>query len=78
MYYKCVPILSDLPANREWVKSGWNGLIVEDLSSNYISEAIKFYNDKIGMINRNIIMEKATINKSKENFRNVLLKIIKN
>ena len=78
MYYQCIPILSDLPANREWVKSGWNGLIVEDLSSNFILEAMKFYNDKIGMINRNIVMEKATINKSEENFRNVLLKIIKN
>ena len=26
----CLPVLSDLPANREWVQSGYNGLLVAD------------------------------------------------
>ena len=28
----CLPVLSDLPANREWVRDGDNGLLVGDLS----------------------------------------------
>jgi glycosyltransferase involved in cell wall biosynthesis len=28
----CLPVLSDLPANREWVREGDNGLLVGDLS----------------------------------------------
>jgi glycosyltransferase involved in cell wall biosynthesis len=27
----CVPVLSDLPANREWVTDGRNGFLVDDL-----------------------------------------------
>lgn len=28
----CLPVLSDLPANREWVETGHNGLLVDDLA----------------------------------------------
>ena len=41
-------LLSDLPANKEWIKSGVNGLIVTDLNSNFIREAIHFDQDKLG------------------------------
>jgi glycosyltransferase involved in cell wall biosynthesis len=34
----CLPVLSDVPANREWVVHGSNGLLVEDLSR--LSEAL--------------------------------------
>lgn len=30
MYYKCFPIVSDLPANREWIKDGVNGIIIKE------------------------------------------------
>lgn len=30
MYYKCFPIVSDLPANREWVEDGKNGIVLQD------------------------------------------------
>jgi len=64
-------LLSDLPANKEWIKSGVNGLIVTDLNSNFIREAIHFDQDKMGSFNRNIAI-------SEGNFRNVLLKLINN
>jgi glycosyltransferase involved in cell wall biosynthesis len=33
MAHGCIPLLSDLPANREWVRDGENGLIVVDAES---------------------------------------------
>ena len=33
MAHGCIPLLSDLPANREWVRNGDNGLIVVDANS---------------------------------------------
>jgi L-malate glycosyltransferase len=76
MYFKCVPILSNLPANREWIKSGVNGLIVADLKSNFIKQAICFDTCKMGLLNREIVLKKGTVAISQENFRNVLLKLI--
>ena len=37
MAHGCIPLLSDLPANREWVRSGDNGLIVADAALAYVS-----------------------------------------
>lgn len=75
MYFKCVPILSNLPANAEWVKTGGNGLIVRDLNSNYILDAMHYDIGKMGEINRNIVLNKGTVAKSQENFRNVIHKL---
>lgn len=35
-----IPVVSDLPANREWIQSGLNGIIVNDLESDFISDAL--------------------------------------
>jgi len=78
MYFKCIPILSNLPANKEWVESGVNGLIVVDLNANFIRDAICFDQDKMGSFNRNVILKKGTIAISEDSFRNVLLKLINN
>lgn len=56
----CIPILSDLPANREWIKDGENGLIVADLNSNYIKDALKIYVENAIKINREIIADHGT------------------
>ena len=77
MYYKCVPILVDLPANKEWVKNGKNGIIVADLSSNFILSALNINFKEAGDYNRTIIEEKGTIAISERKFRDVLLKTIK-
>lgn len=76
MYFKCIPILSNLPANEEWVKTGVNGLIVKDLNANYILDTIHFDKVKMGEINREIVLNKGTAAKSKENFRDVIHKLI--
>ncbi|MBI5541113.1 MAG: glycosyltransferase [Bacteroidia bacterium] len=56
MAYGCIPILSDLPANREWVVNGKNGVIFttkEDFI-NHIPDKLKAFNE-----NRIIISKRA-------------------
>ena len=36
----CIPILSDLPANREWIIDEENGFLVKDLNADFLSEII--------------------------------------
>ncbi len=64
----CIPILSDLPANREWVEHGRNGIIVNNLNHNFIEEALKIdYNAAID-INSRIIAEHGTKEANREKF----------
>lgn len=59
------PILSDLPANREWVKDKQNGLIIKGIDKNNVCNAIewcynnKTYLNKVSEENRSIIKSKA-------------------
>ncbi len=64
----CVPILSDLPANREWVEDGVNGLIVSDLDSNFIKKSLEVDLKKAQIINKQIIEEKGTEEANKQKF----------
>jgi glycosyltransferase involved in cell wall biosynthesis len=64
----CIPILSDLPANREWIKDGENGLIVADLNSNYIKDALKINVGNAIKINREIIAQHGTKEANKAKF----------
>lgn len=78
MYFKCIPILSDLPANREWVQTGVNGAIVTDLNSNFLLDSIHFDKRKMGEINRSIVLKKGSVAISEEKFREVLFKLANN
>jgi len=67
MAYGCVPIVSDIPANREWIKHLENGIIIKENTS--IVDLIKQvnYSQAFGQ-NRIIINEKAIFPKSIEEF----------
>jgi glycosyltransferase involved in cell wall biosynthesis len=61
MAYGCLPVVSDLPANREWVIDGENGIIVKDQNINEaLDRALKIDNQKAIEINSQIIENKAT------------------
>lgn len=55
-----VPILSNLPANNEWVKSGYNGIIVSDTLEKAFEEALQLDIPQVANINKEIIEKKAT------------------
>lgn len=72
----CVPILSDLPANREWIDDGVNGIIVKDLSQNYIKEAMTVDYKNATEINKKIIAEHGTKEANRKKFIHLYEQII--
>ncbi|HAQ65113.1 MAG TPA: hypothetical protein DCR43_04570 [Bacteroidales bacterium] len=72
MAWGCIPIVSDIPANHEWIEDGVNGIIVSD-SSFPVMEVEKKQN-RIALYNRKIISERAIFPVSIKNYWNELLK----
>jgi len=68
MAYGCVPVLSDLPANREWIEDGKNGIIVNLLEENFFERAIKLEIEEVASYNRKIIAEKGTKEANRKKF----------
>lgn len=55
----CIPVLSDLPANREWVENGKNG-VIWDGQNNPLEKALTLNQDLAKNINAALIETKAT------------------
>lgn len=68
MYAGCLPILSDLPANREWVIHNENGFIVSDIESNYIKQALEIDLVTSQSINKKRIYQDGTIVANRKKF----------
>ncbi len=66
--YGCIPILSDIPANKEWVKDGVNGLIIKQDISYEKLKALKDNRKQIAESNRKTIAEKAIFPDSMRQF----------
>lgn len=66
----CVPILSDLPANKEWVEDGVNGVTATNLESNFIQKALEIDFQKAQLINKQIIEENGTKEANRQKFIN--------
>lgn len=67
----CIPLLSDLPANREWISNGLNGILTKDLSANDYEKCLQLMNGDTPRQNFSTILNKATKDKS----RNLFLKV---
>lgn len=70
----CLPVVSDLPANKEWITNNENGIIVKDLTENFLQKALDLDMQKAVRINRDIISKYGT----KEVNRNKFIDIYKN
>ncbi|MBD3638449.1 MAG: glycosyltransferase family 4 protein [Crocinitomicaceae bacterium] len=66
MGYGCIPVVSDLPANKEWITDGENGIIMDDNLKNAIKKAVQLNQDAVARQNKKLILEKGTkeVNKS--------------
>jgi glycosyltransferase involved in cell wall biosynthesis len=58
--YGCIPIVSDLPANREWIEDGENGIITCGNLNLDLNRACSMNHDKVKALNHQLIQEKAT------------------
>jgi L-malate glycosyltransferase len=68
MAYGCIPLLSNLPANLEWVLDGINGVIVKDLDDDFITPAFDLNFSEAVELNTTIIKSRATKEVSKAAF----------
>lgn len=64
----CIPVVVDLPANREWIRHGHNGIIIQDIESNFLEEALTLPFEEAASINEQIIREKGTKEVNREIF----------
>jgi L-malate glycosyltransferase len=65
----CIPVVSNLPANLEWIVDKYNGIVVSDLNEDFLAKALSLDMDEVKRINQKIINLKAT----KEVNRNAFL-----
>jgi glycosyltransferase involved in cell wall biosynthesis len=60
MAYGCVPVVSDLPANREWIQDGKNGVVTHQLSVSDIQRALDLDAREVLISNMSLLREKGT------------------
>ena len=68
MAYGCVPVVSDLPSNKEWIKNGVNGFIVRDLEKEYLSDMLIVNLEKAININKERILKDGTKDANRKKF----------
>lgn len=70
----CIPVVSDLPANREWVRDGVNGIIYGG-GENPLLRAIGLDPVEVARYNRQMLAERASRNRAKQSFIDIYEKI---
>jgi len=76
MYYRCLPVAFDLPASREHLEDGVNGVLVTDLTENMIERALKMDSEALLESNHEHIRKEQTVAVSRKRFKQVLLKAL--
>jgi glycosyltransferase involved in cell wall biosynthesis len=71
----CVPVVSDLPANREWITDGVNGLVVSNDENIFGRLNTVDFNAACAM-NKEIVTKRASREASRETFLNVYRELL--
>jgi glycosyltransferase involved in cell wall biosynthesis len=64
----CIPVVSDLPANREWVRDGVNGIIFNGSRENPLTRALALDPERVSGYNREMLAQRASPTKARETF----------
>lgn len=64
----CIPILSKLPSSEEWVTHGQTGFIVEDVASDFISDAFEMNLSHAAELNKQRIAQDGTKEANRKKF----------
>jgi glycosyltransferase involved in cell wall biosynthesis len=67
----CIPLLSDIPANREWIVNGKNGILTSTLSPTDFENALRLWRHSSAEQNLEIILQKATRQISRKLFTDI-------
>ncbi|MCL2246450.1 MAG: glycosyltransferase family 4 protein [Lentimicrobiaceae bacterium] len=76
MYLGCIPIISNLPTKKEWIQDEVNGILVDNVDTDFISQALSLNADAVSAINREIIVQKGTKEVNSKKFIEVYQKIL--
>lgn len=72
-----IPIVSDLPANREWIHNEVNGIIVSDVNEEFISKALELVDlESARAMNKQLILKEGTKKANREKFIQLYKKIL--
>ena len=77
MYLGCIPVVANLPANYEWIIDQVNGVIVDNLNSNFLTRALKIDEEFASKFNRNLILQKGTKDVNKKLFIDIYENLLK-
>ena len=72
----CIPVLSNLPANHEWVIDGLNGIIAVSFTEDFLEKALELDAERLKEINSSIIANKGTRKANKEIFVSLYKEIL--
>ncbi len=72
----CFPVVSNLPANREWIINGKNGIIVENLKTDFFSDALLSDFELAADYNQKVISERASKSSSSNSFITLYRRLI--
>jgi glycosyltransferase involved in cell wall biosynthesis len=75
MAYGCIPIVSNLPANKEWVDSDVNGIIYNGNLSESIRQSLRLSIPQVQKLNLEHIEKRATKEVNKKAFVSLYMKI---
>jgi len=73
----CIPVLSDLPANKEWIRNGENGIIVEDVDTDFLSSVFEVDAEKADRVNKELIAAHGTKEANRQKFLSLYEKLPK-
>ena len=72
----CIPILSNLPSSVEWVSHGTTGFIVEDVHSDFISDAFEMNLSNASELNKQRIERDGTKDANRKKFLSLYEKLL--
>lgn len=79
MGYGCIPVVSDLPANEEWITNGENGIVVKgDSLTTALTAAVNMNLDIAQKRNIDLVLNKATKEVNRKLFTTIYDNILKN
>jgi glycosyltransferase involved in cell wall biosynthesis len=72
----CIPVVSDLPANHEWVQDNVNGIIVAKTEENFFQRALQIDAEKAIEINKKRIEKDGLKSANKQKFINLYCEML--
>ena len=77
MACRCLPVVSNLPANREWVEDGINGVIVDDVTTSFLQAALDLDAFSVQEHNRKLIDRLATVKANRDVFLKIYQELLR-